>query len=262
MIFYQNIARPKLPGTAFAPARSRARREGAVAVPTHDFASVPIHAPASTLTDSSACSSGRFGVNGETGCDLSTGKTLTTMHEPPACYRHCVERHEAVHARDIAPCCARAGAAYKTAKTDDAKSAIEDKFVKWMKEENVDWLECRGYTESAKCGQEYVNQNCGAKKQEADTAGSPAVENNPPVSLTQPGGTQPYIGPDAREVTRGLAEDKPDAGPGTPAPTDAGKETPGPEQCCLQLQCYARVSQGRADNVCGRAAKALTGCPV
>ena len=264
----------RLPGGAFVPpSTSRASREKRMPGLLHDFARLNIHPPSprATLAESSACASGRFGVNGETGCDVSTGKTVTTIHEPPPCYRHCVERHEAVHARDIAPCCTRANAAYKAAKTDDAKSAVEDKFAKWIKEDNVDWLECRGYTESAKCADEYVKKNCGAKKQEANAGeGVSGLEKNPPVSLTpisagHPERAQPYGGPDGQEAMHGLAEDKPDSGAGTPAPTDkpdGGAAAPSPEQCCPQLMCYWRVSQGRADNVCGRAPKALTRCPL
>src|SRR5579864_8263636 len=171
MIGYQmETARTKLPGAAFAPPlRSRARHESGVPGVMHDFGRMSVHAPGrgATLADDSACASGRFGKNGETGCDVTTGKPVTTIHEPPACYRHCVARHEAVHAKDITPCCTRANAAYKAAQSDDAKTAVEEKFAKWIKVDNVDFLECRAYTESAKCGQEYLDQNCGAKKQEA-----------------------------------------------------------------------------------------------
>jgi hypothetical protein len=237
----------------------------------HDFSQIRVHLPSgrAELHDDSACASGRFGKNGGTGCDASTGKTVTTIYDPPPCYRHCVERHEAVHARDIAPCCTRANVAYKAAKSDDDRQAVQDKFDNWMLS-NEDWLECRAYTESAKCGKEYVDQNCGRKKQDAgapqDVSG---VEAAPPVSLEPFGASQSKAIPAAGETIapmRGgmLAEDKPDGGAGSPGPTekpDAGAGTPGPEQCCRQLLCYWRISQGRADNVCQRAPKALSRCP-
>ncbi len=246
-------------------------RESVTGPAMHDFSRISVHVPGerTQLHDDSACASGRFGKNGGTGCDASTGKTVTTIYDPPPCYRHCVERHEAVHARDIAPCCARANLAYKAAKSDDDRQAVQDKFDHWMLS-NQDFLECRAYTESAKCGQEYVDKNCGPKKQDA---GSPrdvsGVETVPPLSLEPFGSSQAISGPDTNEAiapARGgmLAEDKPDAGAGSPAPTekpDAGAGTPGPEQCCPQMRCYWRVSLGRADNVCKDAPKALGRCP-
>jgi hypothetical protein len=108
----------------------------------HNFGRVSVHVPelGAELADDSACASGRFGKNGGTGCDASAGKTVTTIYDPPACYRHCVERHEAVHARDIAPCCTRANSAYKAAKSDDDRQKVQDKFDQWMLS-NQDCLE-------------------------------------------------------------------------------------------------------------------------
>ena len=236
----------------------------------HDFGRISVHAPGqgAELADDSACASGRVGMNGGTGCDTSTGKTVTNIYDPPACYRHCVERHEAVHARDIAPCCTRANTAYKAAKSDADKQVVQDKFDRWMLS-NQHWLECRAYTESAKCGQEYVENNCRPKKEDAGTRKDVSgLEPQPPVSLEPQGASQraPQVGnggPVAPQQESMLAEDKP-GGAGSPAPTDkpdAGAATPGPEQCCRVLMCYWRVSQNRADYVCKDAPKALSRCP-
>jgi hypothetical protein len=266
----------RMPAVAAAPAafrrggqmiRARSRNHdwlpaGAI----HDFGRISIHAPGSRaeLADDSACASGRFGKNGGTGCDTSTGKTVTNIYDPPACYRHCVERHEATHARDITPCCTRANTAYKAAKSDDDKQTVQDKFDKWMLS-NQDWLECRAYTESAKCGKEYVDKNCGGKKQDAGSSRSVSgPEAQPTVSLEPQGAsrTAPRSG-EEEEVAPAkgsmLAEDKPDTG--AKEKPDAGAEAPGPEQCCPKLLCYWRISQGRADNVCPDAPKTLSRCP-
>jgi hypothetical protein len=250
MDYRTETSRVRLPGAAFAPPmRSHARRGYGVPGVMHDFGRMSVHPPGrgATLADSSACAGGSFGKNGETGCDVTTGSTVTTIHQPPACYRHCVERHEAVHARDITPCCTRANAAHRAAKSEDAKTAVQDKFAKWIKEDNVDYLECRGYTESAKCGQEYLDKNCGAKKQDAGVSeGISPVEEKPETSLAAVSGGQP-VAPAGT-----LAEDG----------QDAGTKEPGPEECCPKIRCYWRVSQGRADNVCGDAPKTLTRCPL
>jgi len=252
----------------FAPAshlRSSQHNRFPAAV-MHDFARMSVHVPGqrTELADDSACASGKAGKNGGTGCDASTGKTFSNIYDPPACYRHCVVRHEAKHAADIAPCCTRANVAHKAAKSDDAKQAVQDKFDQWMLS-NQDWLECRAYTESARCGQEYMEKNCGGKKQDAGTSESAtAPEAEPTVSL-EPLGTRRTAptGNQSQDVTPAnntmLAEDKPDGGPG--GKPDAGTEPPGPEKCCPQLRCYWRVSQGRADTVCQDAPKTLGKCP-
>lgn len=259
-----------------APARPFAFRSNAQdllpAGVMHDFSRISVHPPriGATLADVSACASDRYGVNGETGCDTSTGTTVTTIHDPPACYRHCVDRHEAVHARDIGPCCKRANVASKTAKSDDDKQAVQDKFEKWLTvDSNVDWLECRAYKESAKCGREYLNKNCGYSIEEGAPQSASGQGDKPSFSqaLQGPGEPTPMAaeGEPTSFASNGmLAEDKLDGGEGGPAPTDkldAGKEAPGPEKCCPIMLCYWRVSQGRADNVCGRAPKGLTPCP-
>jgi hypothetical protein len=270
-------ASPKLPSPApFALCRPRvptlhnyvSRPFALPAQAAHDFGRIRVHPPGvARLADDTPCASGRFGMNGGTGCDASTGKSVTTIYNPPPCYRHCVERHEAVHARDIAPCCARSNAAYKAAKSDDERDAVQDKINRWVSS-NEDFLECRAYTESAKCGREYADQNCGAKKQEAgSSADQPIRAGEPPVSVQpveagQPG--QPAAGGELAASPQGmLAEAGQTSGAGskTPGDTGAGATAPGPEQCCAVLKCYWRVSQGRADNVCGRAPRALTRCP-
>jgi hypothetical protein len=258
---------PRRPHPAAFPGGGRTYAASAYAA--HDFGSIRVHPPASAarLADDAPCASGRVGMNGGTGCDASTGKTVTTIYDPPECYRHCVVKHEAVHAHDIAPCCARSNAAYKAAKSDDDRQAVQDKFNQWMLN-NRDWLECRAYTESAKCGKAYVDQNCGSKKQGAASSPDlPGREPEPPVSLQpleagqpgQPPGGEPTAGPHnmvADSVPDGAGASKT---PGNAAGGDAG--APGPEDCCPKLLCYWRVSQGRSDNVCGGAPKALSRCP-
>jgi len=242
MAYQTDSAKSRMPGAAFAPAaRPRTRPGSGTPGVMHDFGRIRIHdAGGQTLADSSQCASGRLGKNGETGCDVGAGKPVTTIHEPPECYRPCVERHEAVHARDITSCCTRAGTAYRAAASDEARTAVEDKFAKWIKEDNEAYLECRGYTESAKCAQEYLDKNCGARKQDADTSETaPIMDEAPESSLTTPG--------------TALAEEQVDAG--------TKKEAPGPEECCPKVRCYGRVSQGRADNICSDAPKTLTKCP-
>jgi len=252
--------------TAGAHGRERqAFRPAASSAAMHDFSRIAVHAPATRadLRDDTACASGRFGKNGGTGCDASTGKTVTNIYDPPPCYRHCVVRHEAVHARDIKPCCARAGVAYKAAKSDDARQAVQDKFDKWMLS-NEDYLECRAYTESAKCGQQSHEETCVKKKQDAGaTSDLPRAEAKPPVSL-EPGeqrGNPAMMDPASAAGETQLAEDKPDAGVAGKDKPDAGGPGPGSEQCCPALRCYWRVSAGRANNVCDRAPKALSQCP-
>ena len=186
-------------------------------------------------------------TNGDTGCDVSAGTPSTTLHDPPACYRECVVRHEQVHATDIAPCCKKANVKYAAAKTDEDKQAVQDKFNQWMLD-NVDYLECRAYAESARCGTELADKSCGTKKS-AETE-SPAVESpedkTEAVSLDT-GNTAPPSG----ESTDSVAEDE--------VPADAG--TMDNSACCSQLKNYARISAGRRDTVCGRAKKSLTACP-
>jgi hypothetical protein len=185
-------------------------------------------------------------ANGETGCDVSAGTPSTTMHDPPPCYRACVERHEKVHAKDIAPCCKRANAAYKQAKTDDDKAKVQDKFNRWV-ESNVDWLECRAYAESSRCAQEFLDAHCETKSlaEESGVASNGETGRDPLVSVIPMTSTLgPELAPDNVVLEEGESD-----------------EPPSPEACCSQMKTYRRVSAGRRDTVCGRANKMLTACP-
>ena len=184
-------------------------------------------------------------ANGETGCDVSVGTPSTTMHDPPPCYRACVERHEKVHAKDIAPCCKKANAAYKQAKTDD-KARIQDQFNQWI-EANVDWLECRAYAESALCAQEFLDAHCGTKSlaEESEPTSDDETDRDSLVSVVpMPSTLGPELAPDNVVLEEGESD-----------------EPPAPETCCPQMKTYRRVSAGRRDTVCGRANKVSTACP-
>jgi len=256
----------------FAPRIHPARdasplRFAAASLGMHDFSRVAVHPPAnrSELADDTTCASGRVGANGGTGCNASTGATVTNIYDPPPCYRHCVVRHEAVHARDIAPCCTRANTAYKAAKTDEARKAAQDKFDNWMLS-NQDWLECRAYTESARCGEQSHQETCvkGKKPDAGATSDLAPSEATPPVSLEpheQRGNPAMMTGPDSAPGESRLAEDKVDGGAAGGGKSDAGTPSPNPEQCCAALRCYWRVSAGRAANVCDGAPKTLSRCP-
>lgn len=185
-------------------------------------------------------------ANGETGCDVSVGTPSTTMHNPPPCYRACVERHEKVHAADIAPCCKKASAAYKQAKTNNDKTKIQDTFNQWIKS-NEDWFECRAYAESAHCAQEFLDAHCGTKSlaDESESASDDATGREPLVSVISMPST---LGPELDQDNAVLEEGESD-------------EPPAPETCCPQMRTYRRVSAGRRDTVCERANKLLTSCP-
>jgi hypothetical protein len=251
-----------------SPFGFRSSRQDSLSGVMHDFSRISIHAPGqrATLASTTLASGGLYERDGGTGCDASTGTAKTEIYDPPACYRDCVSRHEAVHAHDIAPCCARANAAYKAAKSDDDKQAVQKKIEEWTEvDTNQDWFECRAYKTSAKCGREYLNKNCGYKIEEAAPQSLSGTEGKPATSMERADQPAPMASEPTSFARNGvLAEDKPEGGAGTPVPADkrdAGTDTPGPDKCCPVMLRYWRVSQGRADNLCGRAPKALTPCP-
>jgi hypothetical protein len=97
---------------------------------------------------------------GETGCDTSTGKAFSGTLNTNDCTKDCSTKHEAKHATDIAPCCAKAGEAAKAAKTDAEKADVQKKFDDWMIS-NRPFLECRAYDVSVSCGEaKYKQANC------------------------------------------------------------------------------------------------------
>jgi hypothetical protein len=191
------------------------------------------------------------GLTGATGCDVSVGTPDTTIFNPPPCTRHCTERHEALHSRDLAPCCKRAKKAYDAAKTDEAKEAAQDKFNKWG-QANEDFLECRAYAESTRCGEEFLKANCekaSAQIPEADPAGDDADTRESATSLRLDSSSG--SGSDSNEP-ESMGEAKSE-------PADTGEHTP--QECCVDMRRYTRVSKGRRDTTCARAGKALTPCP-
>ena len=88
---------------------------------------------------------------GATHCDTATGKVVVVTLNTDDCTKDCSTKHEEKHAADIGPCCTRAGAASKAAKSDADKTDIQDKFDKWMLS-NKPFLECRAYAVSESCG--------------------------------------------------------------------------------------------------------------
>ena len=89
---------------------------------------------------------------GGTNCDAATGTAIAKTSNNDPCTKDCSEQHEAKHVADISPCCAKAGAAHKKAQTQEEKDAVQKKFDEWMLT-NENFLECRAYDVSIKCGQ-------------------------------------------------------------------------------------------------------------
>ena len=97
---------------------------------------------------------------GETGCDTATGKAFSNTLNTNDCTKDCSTKHEAKHAVDIGPCCAKAGTAAKAAKTDAEKADVQKKFDDWMIA-NRPFLECRAYDVSVSCGEtKHKQANC------------------------------------------------------------------------------------------------------
>jgi hypothetical protein len=94
--------------------------------------------------------------NGTTTCTFPAGTPSTVIYNA-GCSGTCTSRHETVHASDIGPCCAKAGAAHATAATPAAKTAVENQFFTWMSS-NRSWFECRAYAESVRCADEEINK--------------------------------------------------------------------------------------------------------
>jgi hypothetical protein len=94
--------------------------------------------------------------NGITTCTFPAGTPSTVIYNA-GCSGTCTSRHEAVHASDIGPCCAKAGAAHAAAATPAAKTAVENQFFTWMSS-NRSWFECRAYAESVRCADEEINK--------------------------------------------------------------------------------------------------------
>ena len=97
---------------------------------------------------------------GATGCDTAAAKVTTATLNTDDCTKDCSTKHENKHAADIAPCCEKAGAASKAAKSESEKADIQTKFNDWMLS-NKPFLECRAYDESISCGNaKHKKANC------------------------------------------------------------------------------------------------------
>ena len=74
-------------------------------------------------------------VEGEVSCNYASGTLNYAIHDK-SCLRPCTVIHEDVHKRDIGPCCAAAGRAYKSnpaeaARRYEAWFRVEDNFTEW-----------------------------------------------------------------------------------------------------------------------------------
>jgi hypothetical protein len=88
-------------------------------------------------------------VNGRTGCNLPLGLPWLIVTNP-RCTAPCTLLHESTHFWDIAPCCVRAGIAYRAAPTA-GKAAVAASWGRWINT-NRSWFECRAYRVSRTCG--------------------------------------------------------------------------------------------------------------
>ncbi len=194
-------------------------------------------------------------TNADTSCDVSVGTPATVFNQNHPCYQACTERHEGVHRRDIAPCCRKENAAYKAAKSDEKRASVQDKFNDWG-EKNVDWLECRAYAESARCGNEFLAKNCKSPAAESlSPEVSADIESSAVVTVVPFEGSGGADEPDASEPGRQAQETD------SLAEDDQLDVESRPEMCCAEGKRYTRVSEARRDTVCGRAGRALTPCP-
>ncbi len=193
------------------------------------------------------------GTNGNTGCDVSVGTPATTIHQPSLCTRACVERHEAVHAADLGPCCQKANKAYNAAKTDSDKENVQNKFNTWVVN-NTDWFECRGYSESARCAKELLDQKCSSEQSQAESGTSLSDEESTPVVslITIPHESEREASAEGYE----LATEET-----SPAVLQDDAVTADTPPCCATLKDYHRISSARRDNICGRGKKTLGPCP-
>jgi hypothetical protein len=193
------------------------------------------------------------GNAGETRCDVSVGTPSSAINSPSPCYEPCTRRHEAVHVRDLSPCCTKANQAYKAATTDDKKQAVQDKMNQWVLD-NVNYLECNGYTESVRCADEFLTANCSAPKPQSSTE-SPATENQQDqMAATDTGGGTPGTEPDSE---RNLVSERL---PGSALRDDKPADAPiDPQRCCATVKDYRTHHRFRRDALCA-AKKNLTPC--
>jgi len=191
---------------------------------------------------------------GETGCDVSIGTPTTVIKLPSLCYKACTERHEAVHATDLKPCCTRANKEYNKASTDDKKQAVQDKMNKWVLD-NRDYLECRGYAESIRCGEEFLAAHCRGPSPNQ-------VSENPASGEKQEVAAAPNAGTEAADSGKGseetLVSDRlEEARLGEDKPADLPSQ---PGICCLTVAEYVRKHKIHHDQWCA-SKRRLSACP-
>lgn len=88
-------------------------------------------------------------ITGRTGCNLALGLPWLTVTNS-RCTAPCTLLHESTHFWDIAPCCVRAGIAYRAAPAA-GKAAVAARWGSWISA-NRSWFECRAYRVSQTCG--------------------------------------------------------------------------------------------------------------
>ncbi len=194
-------------------------------------------------------------TSGETGCDVSVGTPNASIHSLSPCTKPCTERHEAVHVRDLSPCCKAANKAYTAAKTDDKKTAVQDKMGQWILS-NDDYFECRAYGESVRCAEEFQAAHCDTPKSTGSTGSPPAGERQDGAAMPNVPSTAAANGQSSNGalVNETLLE-------ATPSDDKPGPAPPNPEICCSSVKEYARVFRIRRDIICGTAKKNPTACP-
>jgi hypothetical protein len=228
---------------------TRAQAESAPAM--HDFSRMSVHtgSDAPLFLAELSCL-GRVPEDaGDTGCDVEKGVPDIVIHAPSLCYRHCTERHEEVHRKDLGPCCKKAHAAWDSAKSDDRKKAVQDKMNNWV-ESNADWLQCRAYAESVRCADEFLVAHCGAKKAEAET-GKPGQDSPRRAEDEAPKMAGGPIEVPGEQVRSRVAEDA--------APKDQPQVKP--ELCCYTVKEYRRKSDLRREAFCKEGNKGPKPCP-
>ncbi len=109
-----------------------------------------------------------YDVNGQTSCDIDNGVPSTDIFNA-GCSKTCTQKHEARHFEDIKSCCAKAAAARKAAKTEEAKTKAVDRFIDWGNK-NRAWLECRAYRISVDCAEDQLVLNGCSDKVPPDPA--------------------------------------------------------------------------------------------
>jgi hypothetical protein len=230
--------------TACSCARHRPANPGQV---PHNFGEIKVHADSPGRP-----AEGRVAEvsNADTGCDVTKGTPDITLHDPNPCYKDCTQRHEEVHRKDIAPCCAKANKAWESAKTEEKKSAVQDKMNDWV-QANEFLLQCRAFAESVRCADEFLAAHCRGKKAEAGEGSRP--QSSEGMRGTEigdfPGDTLPPApGPETAGPTA-LAEDKP-----ADAPID-------PQRCCYTVRDYRFHANAKGEAFCKAAKKSFTPCP-